>query len=283
MRFDPVELFGGALPEMRRPDFWPIISSNLLAEVLVKRLPKGSIQGFVVERPTAGGHNAPPRKPPLDEDGNPLIVYGLKDEVNWKKLADLEIPFWIGGSCASPQDLSWAKSVEAVGIQVGGAFALCEESGMKADLKAQIRRLGFEGKLRVKTDGRISPTGFPFKVIDLPGTISDPAVYANRERVCDQGALLILFTKPDGSIGYRCPGETVTAFVNKGGDIQDTTGRGCICNGLYATAGLGDGQEPPLVTLGDDVSFLKQLMAESTSSYTAGDVITYLLSSSGSK
>jgi len=277
MKFDPQAFFGAKLPSLKRPGFYPIIASNLLASVFMKKLPKGSVQGFVIEEPTAGGHNAPPRKLMISESGDPLAVYGEKDVVNFARIAELGLPFWIGGSYASPEKLQWARSVGATGIQTGSIFALCEESGLRPDLRQRIRQLGFVDNLKVRTDMRISPTGFPFKVIELPGTISDPAVYATRERTCDHCVLAILYEKPDGTIGYRCPSEPVEKFVAKGGTRADTINRGCVCNGLFATAGFGD-QESPLVTLGDDVSFLKKLMISPEGSYSAEDAIRYLLS-----
>lgn len=277
MSFDPRVFFGEKLPEMKRPEFYPIISSYLLAYRFAKKMPKGSAQGFAVEENTAGGHNAPPRRPVLSESGEVQPIYGEEDIVDCPKIADLGLPFWVGGGYASPEKLKWAKSVGATGIQVGSIFALCEESGMKPEIRRKIRELGFEGKLQVRTDMRISPTGFPFKVVILDGTISERAVYEERQRICNQGALVSLYERPDGSIGYRCPAEPVPRYVEKGGDVEDTKNRGCICNGLYATAGLTD-KESPVVTLGDDVSFLPKLMADATSSYRAEDAIRYLLS-----
>ena len=268
MSFNLRDFFGEKPPEMKRPGFFPIISSNLLAAIFTKKLPEGSVQGFVIEEPTAGGHNAPPRRPP---------DYGEKDVVDYKKIADLGLPFWIGGSYASPEKLKWAQSMGATGIQVGTIFALCNESEMRPDIKARVRQLGFEGTLKVRTDMLFSPSGYPFKVAILDGTVAIPIVYARRERVCVHGALLTLFEKPDGSIGYRCPSEPVAKFIEKGGDEKETISRGCICTGLYATAGLSEG-EPPIVTPGDDVGFLPKLMANATSSYSAEDAIRYLLS-----
>ena len=50
---------------LKRPSFVPIVSSVVLAQSMLKRAngigPTRGIQGFVVELPTAGGHNAPPR------------------------------------------------------------------------------------------------------------------------------------------------------------------------------------------------------------------------------
>ena len=64
-----------------------------------------------------------------------------------------------------------------------------------------------DGTLEVRSDWRVSPTGFPFRVVELPGTLSDPQVVAERRPVCDLGALRTPFAAPDGSIDYRCPAE----------------------------------------------------------------------------
>ena len=276
--FNPAKFFGAPMPIMKRPGFVPIIASNLLANIFMNKLPAGSVQGFVVEEPTAGGHNAPPRKIIFNDRGEPEPTYGKKDIVDYPKLAELGVPFWIGGSYASPEKVKWALSVGAKGIQAGSIFALSEESGMRPDIRRKIRKLGFEGKLSVRTDMRISPTGFPFKVVNLEGTISESDVYAARTRICDQGELVSLYERPDGNIGYRCASEPFEDFVRKGGDPKELNGRGCLCNGLITTANLGDEEEPPIVTLGDDVSFLPFLMANTDSSYTAAQAIKYLLS-----
>ncbi len=277
MAFHPEKFFGTAMPPVKKPRFIPIISSNLLAEILIHKLPEGSIYAFAVEENIAGGHNAPPRKILFNEKGEPEPIYGEKDKIDYPALAELGIPFWIGGGYASPEKLKWARSVGAAGIQAGSIFALSEESGMNPDLRRKIRKLGYEGTLNVRTDMRISPTGFPFKVADIEGTIADPEIYEARTRICNQGELVSLYERPDGKIGYRCPAEPLDKFRIKGGDPKDTIGRGCLCNGLFTTAGVGNEEEPPVVTLGDNVGFLRFLMKNSEDSYTVAQAIRYLL------
>ena len=61
LTFDPREHWlAGAPPALKRPYFFPIIASNSLA-VMLARKATGRVDGFVIEGPTAGGHNAPPR------------------------------------------------------------------------------------------------------------------------------------------------------------------------------------------------------------------------------
>ena len=101
--FDPKlmwETHGLSVPGvLRRPAFLAIVASATLARALVKKAP-GGIDGFVVEAPTAGGHNAPPRGvQQLSVKGEP--VYGVRDEVDLEQLRSLNLPFWLAGALRS--------------------------------------------------------------------------------------------------------------------------------------------------------------------------------------
>lgn len=253
-RFDPADL--GPTAPRRRPPFLAIVSSVSLARFLA-RDPDTRPDGVVVELPSAGGHNAPPRGPRrLDESGDP--VYGPRDEVDLAAIAELGLPFWVAGGQGSADDLRAARAAGARGVQVGTPFALCEESGITEELRAEVVATAARAGLAVRTDPLASPSGFPFKVAQLPGTVADPGVRDARRRICDLGYLRTPYARPDGTVGYRCPSEPVDAYVRKGGQESDTVGRLCLCNGLTATVGLGqerDGTvEPPLVTMGAEVA-----------------------------
>lgn len=276
LTFDPSTFFPGPLPQLTRPAFLPIVSTDSLANILVNKAPHG-IQGFVVETSVAGGHNAGPRGNPkcFNERGEP--IYGEKDQANYERMQKLGIPFWIGGGYASPKGLLEAQSVGAQGIQAGTIFALCEESGMIPTLKSEVRRLGFRGELDVLTSLG-SPTGFPFKVVNhLAGTLTDTPTYTSRKRICNTQYLVDFHERTDGRFVQRCTAEPIHKFESKGGNIGDTNGKFCLCNGLLATAGLGNPGEPPIVTLGDTVDFLGHLMTNESDGYTASDALRYLL------
>ena len=281
--FDPVAFCGTAPPELKRPRFLAIISSTVLALALARKA-SGRVDGFVVEGPTAGGHNAPPRgAAQLNEQGEP--IYGLRDVPDLEKIRALGLPFWLAGSYATPTRLAEALHSGATGVQVGTAFAFCEESGIEAGLKARVLGSSRSGSIRVFTDPVASPTGFPFKVARLEGTLSEPEIYSARERICDVGYLRHPYRKPEGTLGYRCSGEPEDHYVAKGGERADTRGRKCICNGLLSTIGLGqilpDGcHEPALVTAGDDVAGLARFLPPNRDSYSAADVIRHLLGES---
>lgn len=279
-RFDPRPYLGAA--PVARPQFLAIISSATLALTLARKS-NGRVDGFVVEGPLAGGHNAPPRgSTALNEQGEP--VYGPRDVPDLPKIRDLGLPFWLAGSCADPDKLVAARAAGAAGVQVGTAFAFCDESGLLPDLKRRVCALSRTlGALRVRTDPRASPTGFPFKLLQLLGTMSDETRAFARQRICDLGYLREVYRKADGTPGYRCAGEPVEDYVRKGGTLEDTKGRLCLCNGLMANIGLGQwrstGPEDPLLTAGDDVANLARFLPAGADSYRAADVIRWLLGS----
>ena len=277
LTYDPAQLLStGNLPPLRRPQFLAIVSSATLAISLARH--GGRVDGFVIEGPAAGGHNAPPRgRLTVNAAGEP--VYGPRDAVDLARIRELGLPFWLAGSCATPHGMKDARDHGAAGIQVGTLFAFCEESGIEPSLRARVLTQAGAGTARVLTDPLASPTGFPFKVVQVEGTLSEPAVYSARERRCDLGYLRELYRREDGTIGYRCPGEPVDDFVRKGGDIVDTVGRKCVCNGLLGTIGLGqrreEAVEPAIVTAGAGLADVAALL-DGRASYSAEDVVNYL-------
>ena len=107
------------------PDGWQILAQNAL------------VDGFVVEGPTAGGHNAPPRGA-LTLDGHGEPVYGPRDVPDLEQIRNLGLPFWLAGSYGDTMMIEKAISLGAQGVQVGTAFAFCDESGMAPELKASV-------------------------------------------------------------------------------------------------------------------------------------------------
>ncbi|MFO7906821.1 MAG: nitronate monooxygenase [Pirellulaceae bacterium] len=280
VHFDPVKFCNGRILPRERPKFLAIVSSHTLATMLARKA-TGHVDGFIVEGPTAGGHNAPPRGSLcLNEQGEP--IYGSRDAANLKAIAALGRPFWLAGSYGTPDRVAETLASGATGVQIGTAFAYCNESGLPASIRRQVIKLSRSGRLEVKTDPVASPTGFPFKVVELPGSNSETATYDQRSRVCDLGYLRTAYKKEDGSIGWRCGAEPVEAFLRKGGKREETVGRKCVCNALMANIGLGQVRrdpEKPLVTSGDDVKDIFQLVPSSTAaSYSAEEVVAYLLS-----
>jgi NAD(P)H-dependent flavin oxidoreductase YrpB (nitropropane dioxygenase family) len=280
IHFDPTSVTEGRPPEVRRPAFVPIVSSDSLARVLARKA-SGRVDGFVVEAPTAGGHNAPPRGGGDRNDrGEP--VYGERDQADLEKVAALGLPFWLAGGAGHPDRLRHAREAGARGIQVGTLFAYCRESGLTEAHKRRITERSRNGGVEVLTDGEASPTGFPFKTVQLEGTLTDEAIYRDRARRCDLGYLRTAYRDEQGRVRYRCPAEPVETFVKKGGDRSETTGRKCLCNALMANIGRGqvlaDGsREPTLYTAGDDIARLGDFLG-GRDSYSAAEVVDYLLS-----
>jgi len=260
---------------LQRPRFLAVVSATSLATTLARKS-TGRVDGFVVEGPTAGGHNAPPRgELQLNAQGEP--VYGDRDVVDLAKLRELGLPFWLAGGFGSPARLRVALEHGATGVQVGTLFALCEESGLAPDLRRAVLDAARAGTLSVLTDPRASPTGYPFKIVEIP---DDALLHQARARHCDLGYLRVAARGDDGRLVYRCPAEPVEDYVRKGGRLEDAAGRRCLCNGLMATVGLaqprGASREPPVVTSGDDLRSLGAVVAD-WRELNAARAVEYLL------
>jgi NAD(P)H-dependent flavin oxidoreductase YrpB (nitropropane dioxygenase family) len=277
LTFDPREHGADRDTPLNRPKFLPIVSSHTLAASLAHKA-NGRVDGFVFEAPPAGGHNAPPRgELKLNDHGEP--IYGERDLPDLRRVRELDLPFWMAGGTGSADGLRAALHAGAAGIQVGTLFAYCEESGLAPELKHQVLAGVALGKVRVHTDARISPTGFPFKVVKMEGGGFQDA---DRKRVCDLGYLRTAFRTLKDKLDYRCPAEPVDAFVAKGGTVEQTEGRGCLCNALLANIGHGQARpkgvdEKPLLTSGDELLSIWKHRGE-RARFAAADVVDYLLS-----
>ncbi|MDO8650246.1 MAG: nitronate monooxygenase [Candidatus Berkelbacteria bacterium] len=293
MTFDPKTVIG---PEdfqklgVEKPLCLFIVSTPLAAMVLMRRTKDLPPDGFVVEGPKAGGHNAEPRGEfARNERGEPIYDLEGKDNPGYKYFRDLGLPFWIAGESCSPEALQRALDLCACGVQIGTAFSFARESGIIAAIKRRSVQDALNGMYDVYTSLRASPTGYPFKIVMREGTLWELRVYNERNRICDIGYLREAYWKKDKqgnkTIGWRCSSEPIDDYRNKNGSPDKIEGSVCVCNGLMATIGLGQfrkkegRREPPLITSGDDVSFIRSL--EHTLGpdglYGAKDVIDYVL------
>ncbi len=277
--FLPREFMECDLPPLLRPKFLAIVASNTLATTMMRKA-SGAVDGFIIEGPTAGGHNAPPRgRLQLDETGE--AIYGERDNVDLEKICELGLPFWLAGGYGAPEKLREALAAGAAGVQVGTAFAFCAESGLRDDYKQALVKKVISGQARVATDSLASPTGFPFKVAQLEGTLSEPEVYRARPRICDLGFLREAYRTAEGAIDYRCPAEPVSIYLSKGGKLEDTLGKKCLCNALVATIGHPQVRnakyvEKGVVTSGNGLTGIARFLPPGGSTYSAADVVTKL-------
>jgi hypothetical protein len=131
-------------------------------------------------------------------------------------MAAIGLPFWMAGAYGTSERVAAAVAAGAQGVQVGTVFALSSDSGLTDEARSLLLGRLRDGELVVRNDPRASPTGFPFKVISVDGTVSEQAVYESRPRLCDLSYLRQAYQREDGSIGYRCAAEPVHMFVKKG-------------------------------------------------------------------
>ncbi|MEJ2511682.1 MAG: nitronate monooxygenase [Anaerolineales bacterium] len=290
--FNPRLVADGKLAQspLIRPAFLAIVSLENLVNALANS-PTEAPDGFIIEHHTAGGHNAPPHGP-LKKDSKGQPQYSLEDEPDLDVIREAGLPFWLAGGYSSSQKLDQALAAGAVGVQVGSNFALAEEAGMKSAYRIAILdelKKGTDDATLVHTT-MYSPTGFPFKVAQLEGTLSQDSVYNNRLRVCDIGLLQQRgLSKPaaDGSrrLFQRCPAAPVAGYLSKRGLEFNTKERRCLCNGLLSTVGLGQmvkhngeiSEEPAIVTLGNDLEGIRRLSRNGQYPYWAIDVVVDIL------
>ena len=265
-------------PPLRRPQFLAIVSSATLA---IDARPQ-------IKRPRRrlrhrGPHRRRPQRPAprsaaLNARGEP--VYGVRDQVDHARFRD-GLPFWLAGGFGSREN--WRRRAPRRRGHPGRhRLRLLRRVRPRPRAETRACQLSRTGGARVFTDPLASPTGFPFKVMQMEGTLSGADQYACRERICDLGYLRQAYRKPDGTLGYRCAAEPVADFVRKGGDPAATPGRKCLCNALVSTAAFGqvraDGAgEGALITAGDDVANLVRYLPPDRDSYSAADVVQYLL------
>jgi len=284
--------------KFKPPAFVPIVSSFEVAQALL-----GDADGVVLEGPPAGGHFVD------------IKDYDIGEET--LKFNKAGLPYWLAGGHGSPEGMREARKLGAVGVQAGSVFTLCRESGFRPDIKQELQRLILlDDGVEVIKSSVASPTGFPFRIARLPGTLADPEVYANRDRVCDIKQLLGLVRSDDGKVIPRCQAMPEESWVKANARIfadlgifsnklpmSDTekdkkqkkekllllrqVGSMCLCNGLLAAIGLGqwrrgpDGQyheEPALVTLGANINRdIRETVKEVKLPLTARKVARHLL------
>lgn len=287
--FDPQMMAGGRLAQqpLKRPAFLAIVSLESLVGALVNS-PTEPPDGFIIEHHTAGGHNAPPQGP-LQKDALKQPIYSSQDEPDLEAIRRYNKPFWLAGGYNSREKILDAKNAGAVGVQIGTSFALAQESGLDPVHKIAILNALQQGASDadlVRTT-LFSPTGYPFKVAQLPGTLADEDVYDDRARVCDLGFLQQRgFSKPgpDGErvLFARCPAGPLADFSRKRGLPFNAAGKRCLCNGLLVAVGLGQTHptssgEPAIVTLGNNLEGVRRLSSQGQVPYWACDVVRDLL------
>jgi len=242
------------LKRIKPPKLMPILS-NFAFPKRIMDIWERQYQGvkpfaFVLENHLAGGHNAPPRN---------KVDFGEQDDIDryFDRVLNMGVEVYVAGSFpngGNREDYLYWRERGAYGIQVGSRFALCDESGMRPDLRNRIINMNSNGGSEIQTSQVLSPTGFPFKAVSMPGTLTDEEVYKNRKRICNRGYLTESHFEelPDGTIKetYICPAMPLKQYLKLGGKQEDTKNRVCLCNALLSTAGLYDEEEPPILTLG---------------------------------
>ncbi len=258
--FDPGVMSDGPVPALPRPRMIALVSSASAAVESI-RATDGPLDGVVL----AGG------APTADQYASPSI----------DALRSLGVPFWIGVA-ADPAQVRLAQAMGARGVMVESPFTFAQESSLTTHLKDEVIKAVQTASGDVFGEIPSSAAGQLMKVIRLRDTASDSQVFDARPRICDVGYFRQVYLRPDGTMGYRCPGEPLVYYAEKGGSQEDAVPQHCLCNGLLASAGLGQIQsgrdlEKALVPAGEDVSQIRRFLRPGCRSYTTREVIDELL------
>ena len=215
VRFDPADIVGDWRPPLKRPAFLAIVGSSTLALTLLRKA-NGVVDGFIVEGPTAGGHNAPPRGKAAAQRG---------------RRADLRRP-----RQGRPRGLPRVRRAVLAGRRLRHARPGCARPGPRvprASRSAPPSRCATtpgcgrtiarhcspsaRGRhARADRSARVAD-GIPVQGRGRPWHDRAPdEVYAARPRICDLGYLREAYRRDDGTIGYRCAAEPVSLFVSQG-------------------------------------------------------------------
>lgn len=260
--FDPRLLVGGTPPALPLPRILVTVNSAAEAAALLARA-GDRVTGFLLVNASPGG-------------------FSETSEVG--SMRALGRPFWLAGLPARAENLAAALRCGATGVVVSTPFYYCAESELDTDVKERVVRGIGEAPARLDVTFLSSPTGFSVPVVPLEGTAAHPAGFAARTRFCDVGFLRQLYLKPDGGMGYRCPGEPLPGYVEKGGDARQAVQQHCLCNAVLASLGLGqrrleEALERPLAPAGEELEALAQFVAPGRNQFEAADVVATLLAS----
>ena len=264
MRLDPAEYAEGPLPVLERPRFLAIVSSNTLAATMLRRA-NGRVDGLVIESPTAGGHNAPPRgKLQLNAAGEP--VYGERDRVNMAELRALGVPFWLAGGYGSA-----GKAARGAGRRGGRA------GGNRVCLQPRIGHAGrpeaaAPGPGRCRHGRGVYRSAGLAHRLSLQGGaarghfVGSANVYEERKRVCDLGYLREPYAAGEARSATAAPRSRWTIMWPRAARSRTRWGANACATRCWPTSGYAqtrkDGAvEPALVTVGDDLNTIAQFLA----------------------
>ena len=248
------------------------------------RKSNGRVDGFVVELPVAGGHNAPPRgQVTLNSRGEP--IYGLRDERTCS-IADIGLPFCLAGGYASPEGLARAQG------RAPAAFRWAPSSPSARNPASP--RTPRETHALVATMPPASspirwppPPAFPSKSSKCPAhSPTPPFICGSRLR-----PRLLRSALPTRRRHGRLPlpGRTPRRLRQEGRRHRRHGRPQVFCNGLFGTLGMGgfaaDGSaEPAIMISGDDIHSSRSLPLDrrnlrppSGRLYGQQDVLGYLL------
>ena len=229
--FDPREHWPSRSAPLRRPRFLAIVSAHSLATMLARKA-TGRVDGFVVEgRPRAGTTRRRAASCSSTPDGEPSTASATSSTS--AKIRELGLPFWLAGGAGTPEAAGGARRGRG---RRAGRHAVRVLRRVRAHADAQAPRAG------ARRDGDVAYAHRPARVTDGLSVQGRAAGRHARDRTTRASASATSAFCARRIARRRAarlslPRRAGRRYVAKGGDIADTVGRRCLCNGLTANIG----------------------------------------------
>ncbi len=136
----------------------------------------------MVEGPSAGRHNAPPRGATAIERSRRTDLWRTRSSRSARSA--LWEAFLAGGLLWITEKIRNAQRERASGVQMGTPFAFCEESEVAPDANCRVVRRCLEGTLRSHGPA-YSPAGFPFSSFNSKALPRPFSGYGARSAIWD--------------------------------------------------------------------------------------------------
>ena len=184
---------------------------------------------------------------------------------------ELEAPFWLAGSNASPEKLAEARASGAQGVQLGSAFAFTEESAIAEDIKRDVLKRARTRSLQASPISKRRPR---LPVQDRVREETSLPTCA-QGRVCDLGYLRQRISRATliGTVSGRA-----SINLREEGGRKRTRPTSFACATILATIDLGQ-ERPPVRSsaahAGADLAEIARFVAREPIGIR-GDVLSYM-------
>jgi hypothetical protein len=209
-----------------------IVSLEGLVQVLAQS-PTEAPDGFVIENYTAGGHNANPMG--ALQRTKLVSPSGEKDIADLDAIRKIGLPFWLAGGYGSPRNCRRRSRQVQRACRWDRSLLWRKNQECARTFAAILNELrnGLDDESLVRTT-MVSPTGFAFKVVQLPATLSERQ--SLRRGACLRYRAAAAGTQQDGEDGRGLSSTLQPVLLtptSKGVGLKGTPRNASACAMVY--------------------------------------------------